>query len=71
METFNANEFAAASAAAAIDQQDAFGGLAESVGSHFDNLRDTMAEHNVTGQYAVADAEEIYWAAVKAAGFTK
>jgi len=61
MTQFNAVEFAKVSAATALDQINAYESKSDAVWSHFENLRSTMEENGVTGQYIIQEAEETYW----------
>lgn len=65
MEKFNAVEFAITSAATAFDQVRAHATLEDAIDSYFDNLRDTLIDYRVTGQFEIADAEAAFWAEVE------
>ena len=68
---FNANEFAKFSAVMAFDQQREWGSLENSIDNYFDNLRSTLVEYGVNGQWEVADAEEAFWRKAAELGYVR
>ena len=58
---FDPVEFARSSVVTAYDQVYAHHDIEDSIMFYFDNLRDTLVDHEVTDQFIIEEAEDAFW----------